>query len=91
MESIPAAQGQEKSCNDGPGPQPAFADGMVFAQILHFCFGQHQIEFAFDIGLFIKRSFRLFQPGPDGPDPMNRIALGMFHTALSFLPKRIPL
>lgn len=90
-EGIPAAQRQAEGRDHSTGPQPVPADWMVFAQILHFRFGQHQIEFALDIGLFIKRGFGLFQPGPDGPDPVNRVALGMFHTAFSFLPKRIPL
>ena len=88
-EGIPAAPRRAEGRDHGTGPQPVPADWMVFAQILHFRFGQHQIEFALDIGLFIKRGFGLFQPGPDGPDPVNRVALGMFHTAFSFLPRRI--
>ena len=43
----------------------------VSAQIFHFRLGQHQIEFAFDLGLFVKGCFRLFQPGLNSPNAVK--------------------
>lgn len=50
----------------------------VSAQIFHFRLGQHQIEFAFDLGLFVKGCFRLFQPGLNSPNAVKGIVLGAF-------------
>ena len=56
------------------------ADIQALGQVLLFDIIQ---VYAFDDGLFLfRKPFQdvsyLFQPGPDSPDPVNRVALGMF-------------